>query len=153
MMVRTAVCRWTRTLMIAGTIALTATVASGQSLQDEAKAFHDGVQHHGQQTVNDGESRAAMLKMGMMHAAGDAELKALVDDMNMFVGEMKIDLMARVLTLLAERQSAMHEQMTAMHQWMMRMMAPMEHLSVEGPSGAVTTDEGEPGSMCGETPR
>jgi hypothetical protein len=139
--------------MIAGAMALTATVAWGQSAQHEPKAFHDGVQHHGQQSVNDGESRAAMLKMDMMHAAAaDADLKALVDDMNMFVGEMKIDLMARVLTLLVERQSALREQMTAMHQSMMRMMAPMEHLSVEGPSGGVTTDEVEPGSMCGETP-
>jgi len=150
----TALCRWTRMLMTMAVIALTATVASGQSLQHEdPNGVHKGAQHHGQQAIDDGESRAAMLKMGMMHAAAaDADLKALVADMNMFVGEMKIDLMARVLTLLVERQLAMGEQMMAMHQWMMRTMPPMEHLSVEGPAGEVRTDETESGSMCRETP-
>jgi hypothetical protein len=46
----------------------------------------------------------------------------------------------------------MGEQMMAMHQWMMRMMPPMEDLSVQGPSGGVMTDEVEPGSMCAEAP-
>jgi hypothetical protein len=98
------------------------------------------------------EFGGAMLKFGMHATAVDAELKTLVADMNMFTGELKIETMARVLTLLVERQTAMREQMMAMHQLMMHMMAPTEDLDVEGPSGAVVPDDVDPGSMCVEKP-
>ena len=151
----TMVCRWTRAVVIAGGIVLAASAASGQSASPpgETSTFHHGTHQRAHRGAAPGEFAGAMLKFGMHATAVDAELKTLVADMNMFTGDLKIEAMARALTLLVERQSAMREQMMAMHGWMMHMMAPMEDLSIEGPSGAVVPEDVDPGSMCAETPQ
>ena len=137
--------RWIRRFVIAGAIVLAAGAASAQSAspRNETQAF----QHRTHRGAGIDEF-GAMLKFGMHAAAVDAELKTLVADMNMFTGDLKIETMARVLTLLVERQTAMREQMMAMHQLMMHMMAPTEDFSIEGPSSAVVPDDVDPGSMC-----
>jgi hypothetical protein len=150
----TTVGRWSWRFVIAGAVVLAASVASGQSASppDGTDTFHHGMHQRAHRGAAPGEFAGAMLKFGMHATAVDAELKTLVADMNMFTGDLKIEAMARVLTLLVERQSAMREQMTAMHGLMMHMMAPMEDLSIEGPSGAVVPEDVDPGSMCVETP-
>lgn len=150
----TTVGRWSWRFVIAGAIVLAASVASGQSASpsDETDTFHHGMHQRAHRGAAVDEFGGAMLKFGMHATAVDAELKTLVADMNMFTGELKIETMARVLTLLVERQTAMREQMMAMHQLMMHMMAPTEDLDVEGPSGAVVPDDVDPGSMCVEKP-
>jgi hypothetical protein len=144
--------RCIRTFMIAGSIALTATAASGQSASPAgAGGFHKDELPKTLQ-ISNGESMAAHLKFGMTRATAiDADLKALIDDMNMFAGEMKVEAMARAVTLLADRLSTMRQQMTAMHQLMMRMTTdPAWGDSDTGPSTA-PADEVEPEAMCRET--
>jgi hypothetical protein len=76
------------------------------------------------QPVPGGQSTATMQKDMMSRmAAEDARLETLVADMNMFTGEMKIDAMARVLTLLAERNLMMRRHMMEMHGRMMSSMS------------------------------
>lgn len=142
--------RWTRRFVIAGAIVLTASAASAQSAlpPGETHAF----QHPGHRAAGVDEWTGAVLKFGMHATMLDAELKTLVTDMNMFTGDLKIETMARALTLLVERHTAMREQMRAMHQLMMHMMLPTEDFSIEGPSSAVVPEEVDPGSMCVERP-
>lgn len=147
----TTVCR---TFLITGAMVLAATVASPQSAHHgTATASDDGIQSQSGQTFNSRQSMAAMLKVGMTRmATADADLKALVADMNMFTGEMKIEMMARVLTLLVERQSMMRAHMMEMHDRMMGTRSgAIPSPSVDRPFDG-TTDDPEPGAMCAPTP-
>jgi hypothetical protein len=145
-----------RTFVITGAIALVATAASGQSAQPGAAGvLHDDTRPHAQQAFHGNGSIVANLKWGMTRAAAiDDDLKLLADDMNMFVGEMKIEAMARVITLLVERLSIMREQMMDMHELMMR--TPMgPGASAPDPGRSTETDEmaeAEAGAMCREEP-
>jgi hypothetical protein len=144
-----------RTFVITSAIALVATAASGQSQPAAAGAPHDDTRHHTQQPLHRNDSIAAHMKFAMMRAAAvDDDLRLLADDMNMFVGDMKIDAMARVITLLVERLSIMREQMMDMHTLMMT--APMgPGASGIEPGRSTETDdmaEAEAGAMCREVP-
>ena len=146
----TSVCRWMRTFSITGAMVLAATAASPQSAHHEGVASsHEGIQSRSGPTPSSQPSMAATLKIGMTRmAAADAELDALVADMNMFMGEMKIDIMARLLTLLVERQAMMRQHMMAMHDRLMRTMSEgVASPTVERPADT-TTDDPEPGLMC-----
>jgi hypothetical protein len=99
----------------------------------------------------------AMMRKDMMArmAAEDARLKALVADMNMFTGEMKVDAMARIVTLLVERQTMMRRHMmeTDMMEMHRRMMMPPIWRAIPGepaggPPSAGGTADGEPDEMC-----
>jgi hypothetical protein len=147
--------RFVRTFAITSAIALFATSASGQSQPGAAAPPHDDTRHHTQQTLHRSDSIAEHMKFGMMRAAAiDDDLRLLADDMNMFVGEMKIEAMARVITLLVERLSIMREQMMDMHALMMS--APMgPGASAITPGRSTETDdmaEAEAGAMCREVP-
>ena len=54
-------------------------------------------------------------------ASLDDRIKALTADMNMFVGDMKVQTMAKLLTALVERQTMMRDEMAFMHEGMMKM--------------------------------
>ena len=79
-------------------------------------------------------------------AALDDRIRTLATDMNMFVGEMKIETMAALLTALVERQSLMRHEMSGMRDGMMmhRMMQPG--------SPAAARPREEPGTMCAPSP-
>jgi hypothetical protein len=102
------------------------------------------------QPVPGGQSTATMQKDMMSRmAAEDARLETLVADMNMFTGEMKIDAMARVLTLLAERNLMMRRHMMEMHGRMMSSMSEAMGAppTAGAPNGEVTADS-ESQEMC-----
>jgi hypothetical protein len=103
-----------------------------------------------QQPTRGGQSMAMMQKDMMARmAAEDARLETLVADMNMFTGEMKIEAMARALTLLVERQVMMRQHMMDMHgRTMSRMMDAITGPPAGGtPNGADAADS-EPEEMC-----
>jgi hypothetical protein len=87
-------------------------------------------------------------------AAIDDDLRLPADDMKMFAGEMKIETMARLVTLLVERLSIMREQTMDMHELMMR--APLgPSASAIDPGRSTETDnmaELDAGEMCREMP-
>ena len=85
--------------------------------------------------------------MGRM-AADDARLEALVADMNMLTGELKVEAMARVLTLLVERQSMMRKHMMDMHGRMMPQMGAISAPPAGRPPDAGVTADSEPEEMC-----
>jgi hypothetical protein len=70
--------------------------------------------------------------------------------MNTFTGEMKVDAMARVVTLLVERQSMMRRHMMDMHGLMMPPMMGVAapHPPAAGPSNGNATADSEPEEMC-----
>jgi hypothetical protein len=86
----------------------------------------------------------------------DDRIQALTVDMNMFVGDLKVQAMASLLTAMVERQALMHREMMStradmmsMRDWMMtggrmneKTGAGMNH---ETPDAA---PENEPGTMC-----
>ena len=74
-------------------------------------------------------------------AALDERIQMLATDMRMLSGEMKVDVMASLLSSMLERQSLMEGEMKTMRDGMMRRM--MERR--EPPSAAL---EQEPGEMC-----
>jgi hypothetical protein len=77
-------------------------------------------------------------------AALDKRIQMLASDMRMLSGEMKVDVMASLLSSMLERQSLVEGEMKTMRDAMMRRM--MERR--EPPSAA---REQEPGGMCAPT--
>ena len=139
-----------RTVMIAAGLVLFATVASPQSTERGRAAAPDCAHCGAVQPVPAGRSIAMMRKDMMARmAAEDARLEALVADMNMFTGEMKVEAMARVLTLLVERQTMMRRHMMDTHGRMMsRMMGTITGQPAGGPPTAEETADCEPDEMC-----
>ena len=74
-------------------------------------------------------------------AALDKRIQMLATDMRMLSGEMKVDVIASLLSSMLERQSLMEGEMKTMREGMMRRM--MERR--EPPSASL---EQEPGGMC-----
>ena len=72
----------------------------------------------------------------------DERIKTLTADMNMFVGDLKVQAMASLLTAIVERQSLMRDEVTYMRDGMMR-MGSMMHM---GP--AQRAEGGESSEMC-----
>jgi hypothetical protein len=75
-------------------------------------------------------------------AALDARIRMLATDMRMFSGEMKVEIMASLLTAMIERQSLMEREMHTMREGMMRRMMERNELP------AASFDEEESGGMC-----
>ena len=144
-------CRWIQTLTIAGSLILFAATAWPQTTHHrEGAALKNG---HSAQAAESDRSLAATLKVGMTRmAASDADLAALVADMNMFTGEMKVDVIARLLTLLVERQSTMRAEMIAIHERMMGTISgPISGASKHRAPDAGPETDLEPDGMCLET--
>ena len=128
----TCIAGWIRTVTIAAGLVLSATGASAQSASPGQATMPACAHCRLAQTLPGAQSMATMNKDMMARmATEDARLEALVADMNMFTGEMKLEAMARVLTLLVERQSMMRKHMMDMHG---RMMPEMGAISARPPA-------------------
>ncbi len=68
--------------------------------------------------------------------------------MNMLTGDLKVEAMASVLTLLVKRQSMMRGQMMEMHDRMMRRMKGPISGAPAAPPNAMVPPDREPGEMC-----
>ena len=147
----TRISRWTRTLTMTAVVALSATVASSQPAHDgHAPATGDPALSQPPELSRGDQSMATMHK-GMMArmAAEDTRLETLVADMNMLTGDLKVEAMARVLTLLVKRQSMMRGQMMEMHDRMMRRMrGPISDAPSADPPNVMVPPDREPGEMC-----
>jgi len=126
-----------RTLALAAATLLYAASASPQSAAD----LHD----HGDSAATI-HSQGAIAAPSVMEqiAALDKRIQMLASDMRMLSGEMKVDVMASLLSSMLERQSLVEGEMKTMRDAMMRRM--MERR--EPPSAA---REQEPGGMCAPT--
>ena len=139
---------WTATAI--GAIVLSATIAAAQSEHQGHTAGPAPPASQSSQTARDSRSMAMMHKdlLGKM-AAEDAQLKTLVADMNMLIGDLKIGAIARVVTLLVERQSAMRQQVRSMHEQMMwNMMRATTDKPDETRSDRPAPADAEPAEMC-----
>ena len=142
----TPLLRRIRTIVTAAAIVLYATVASPQSAA--TPQAHDDHGHVAAAPAQSGVAGMAGMPRDVMArvAALDDRIRTLATDMNMFVGEMKIETMAALLTALVERQSLMRHEMSGMRDGtiMHRMMQP------GSPAAAVPREE--PGTMCAPSP-
>ena len=125
-----------RTLAVAAVALLYATSAAPQS------AAHSQGHDHGNATVTI-RPRGAVAAPSVMAqvAALDNRIQVLATDMRMLSGEMKVDVMASLLSAMIERQSLMEGEMKTMHEGMMRRMMERH----ESPTASL---EHEPGGMC-----
>jgi hypothetical protein len=134
--------------MIAGFV-LVASVVSPQLAAEGQPTPATWVWHNGVQPFDARPTADIQKDMLERMAADDARLEDLVAAMNMFTGELKLDAIARVLTIVVERQFTMRQQIMEMHGRMMEGTTS----AVPGPSrrgrpaAAVTTDL-EPEEMC-----
>lgn len=148
----TGISRWTRTLTMTAVVALSATAALAQPAHHgPAPATGDPALSQPPEPLSGGDQSMATMHKGMMArmAAEDTRLETLVADMNMLTGDLKVDAMARVLTLLVERQSTMRGQMMEMHDGMMRRMrGPISDAPSAAPPSVMVPPDREPGEMC-----
>jgi hypothetical protein len=134
---------------IAASLVLSATGASAQSASPGQATMPACAHCRLAQTLPGAQSMATMNKDMMTRmATEDARLEALVTDMNMFTGEMKLDAMARVVTLLVERQSTMHKHMMEMHRRMMLGMGAISAPPTGRPPDVDASADREPDEMC-----
>ena len=148
----TSTLRRRRTIVAAAAIVLYATVASPQSAAPPAHDNHDHAAAAPAPAESGVPGTAGMPMAGMPGGvmarvvALDERIRTLAIDMNMFVGEMKIETMAALLTALVERQALMRHEMSGMRDGMMmhRMMQPAL------PAAARPGEE--PGTMCAPSP-
>lgn len=139
----TPVHRGLRTFTMAAAVVLYSAVSSPQTAgnlqvhdrQDRAEAALS----QGGAAGKAGMPRDVMARM----AALDERIDMLVTDMHMFVGDLKVETMAALLTAVAERQFVMRDEMRRMHDSMMRRM--VDH----GPAASAAD---EPGTMCSPLP-
>ena len=139
---------WTATM--AAVLVMSAAVASGQSGHQGHAAAPAPSASQSVQTPRDARSMAMMHKdlLGKM-AAEDARLKAFVADMNMMTGDLKVEAIARVVTLLVERQSAMRQHVRNMHEQMRwNMMRAATDAPEETASDLPGSTDTEPTEMC-----
>jgi hypothetical protein len=144
---------WIRTATATAIVVLSATAASPQSNHEHATSLMTSPQKGSGQPFRRGHSMAAMHKDWMTRmAAEDALLEALVADMNMFTGDVKVEAMARLLARLVERQSIMREHMIDMHgQMVWNMMSPVADAPAERPPDANVNTDSEADIMCAPT--
>jgi hypothetical protein len=138
-----------RMVTMAAVLVLCASVASPQSPPHGHATGPDPAHGRQAQPSRDRQSMAAMHKdmLGQM-AADDARLEALVADMNMFTGDLKIEAIAEVVTLLVERQSMMRQHLTKMHDQMMWNMVRSLGAPPTNDLPDIVTPESEPAEMC-----
>jgi hypothetical protein len=140
---------------MAAAIVLYATAASPQWAGDVWLAtvdaefepqVHDHQDHAATAPSQGGAAGMAGMPRDVMAriAALDKRIQTLATDMNMFVGDLKVETMAALLTAIVERESLMRNEMMRMHRGMMA--RPMEHAAP-----AAWPDE-EPGAMCAPSP-
>ena len=123
-----------RTLAVAGTALLYAASAAPQAAA--RPQGHD----HGAASTTRPQSAVAAPSVTEQIAALDTRIQLLAADMRMLSGEMKVDVMASLLSSMLERQSLMEGEMKTMRERMMGRM--MERR--ESPVAAL---EQEPGAM------
>lgn len=138
-------------LAVAAGLALPATVMAAP--QGDVSAQHD----HANAAPTAQSAAPAVGRQDMMARMKvlDDRIKSLTADMNMFVGDMKVQTMASLLTAMVQRQSMMRDEMMTMRDGMMKMgsmmhMGSMMDKSSMMPNGAdrqAPRDE-EPGKMC-----
>ena len=97
-----------RTVVFAGTIALGAASAQGQTA---TPPVHD----HGSTAA---DKAAPVDKMMVSLTSLDKRIAQLTADMKMFTGELKIQTMAALLEALVERQTLIDVEMRRMHEHM-----------------------------------
>jgi hypothetical protein len=139
---------WTATL--AAVFMTSAAVASGQSGHVGHAAGSAPSASQPVQTPRNALSMTMMHKdlLGRM-AAEDARLKALVADMNVMTGDLKVEAIARVVTLLVEQRLATRQQVRTMHE---QMMGNMTRATTDTPeetaSDLAGSTDAEPAEMC-----
>lgn len=136
-----------RTLRIAAmatAIILYATVASPQVLREPQ--VHDHQDHGEANPLQRSAAGKVLMPRDVMArmAVLDERIQALAFDMNMFVGDLKVETVAALLTALVERQSLMQGGIWREHGEMMGRM--MERRMPEAPAGE------EPDAMCAPSP-
>ena len=140
---------WIRTVTIAAGFVLSATVASPQSASHEQATPPDCAHCRPAQSLRGAPSMATMSKDMMTRmATEDARLEALVADMNMLTGDLKVEAIARVLTMLVERQATMHKHMMDMHRRMMLEMGAISAPLAGRPPDVDASADSEPEEMC-----
>ncbi len=148
----TGISRWTRTLTMTAVVVLSATAASSQPAHHgPAPAIGDPALSQSPEPLSGGDQSMATMHTRMMArmAADDTRLETLVADMNMLTGDLKVEAMARVLTLLVTRQTMMRGQMTEMHDRMLRRMSgPISDAPSADPPSVMVPPDGDPGEMC-----
>jgi hypothetical protein len=148
-MLMTSTLRKLRTFTMAAAIVLYATAASPQSAGDVwvATVFelqvHDHQDHTAAAPSQGGAAGMAGMPRDVMAriAALDGRIQTLATDMNMFVGELKVETMAALLTAMVERQSIMRDEMMQMRDRMMR------HRTTGDTISSVPPDV-DPDTMC-----
>jgi hypothetical protein len=120
-----------RTVVLAGTIALGAASAQGQTA---TPPVHD----HGSAAA---DQSARVDKMMMSLTSLDKRIAQLTEDMKMFTGELKIQTMAALLEALVERQTLIDVEMRRMRE---NMSGPMNDRRRHGPPPS----DLEPETLC-----
>jgi hypothetical protein len=149
---------------MAAAIVLYATVASPQSAGDVWLATTVDAEFEPQVHDHQGHAAAAPSQGGAAGMAGmprdvmariavlDTRIQTLATDMNMFVGDLKVETMAALLTAMVERHSLMgHEMQRMQHGMMRRMMGRSAAAAAPPDEGPWAIDE-EPGALCAPTP-
>jgi hypothetical protein len=131
---------------MAGMMALYATAASSQvssepKAHDHAAPLSQGAAVDAKDARHDSMARMALL---------DQRIEMLTADMNMFVGDAKVRIMAELLTALVERESLSRHDMQKMRGKTMDSMMK-GHGSPAREAPEAHGDE-EPGAMCGPSP-
>ena len=137
--------RWVGILSVGAVMTFYATAALAQAGIAEATGHHS---HTPATTATDGVQPAigADGDLAARMAALDTRIEMLAADMHMFVGEIKIQAMAELLTAMIERQSLMREAMRPMrHHVMDSMMGP----AARPPAGSAHEEHG---AMCAPAP-
>ena len=133
----TSTLRVMRTLAIAAAVVFSAGAAAPQS------AVSPGHDHNGRAAMTppqDGGAATANVREQIR--ALDTRIKMLATDMRMFSGEMKVEIMASLLTAMIERQSLMAGEMKTLREGMMRRVMERNELP------AASFDEEQAGGMC-----
>jgi hypothetical protein len=127
-----------RTLAIAAAVVFSAEAAAPQSAVLSPSHDHSG--RAAMTPPQDGGAATANVREQIR--ALDTRIKMLATDMRMFSGEMKVEIMASLLTAMIERQSLMASEMKTMREGMMRRVMERNELP------AASFDEEESGGMC-----
>jgi hypothetical protein len=125
-----------RTLAATAAVLLYATSAAPQSA-----ARPQGHDHGDPATTISPQGAIAAPSVMERIAALDKQIQMLATDMRMLSGEMKVDVMALLLSTLIERQTLMEGEMKSMRGRMMRGM-------MERRESPAASPEQEPGGMC-----
>jgi hypothetical protein len=130
----TSILQALRTSAVSGAVLLYATSAAPQS----AVTAQD---HDHEHKAAAAQTAKAILTTPERIAALDRRIQMLSADMRMFSGEMKVEVMASLISTMLERQAVVESEMKNMRESMMQRMTRRS----EAPVAAV---EAEPGNMC-----